>query len=146
MKGQTVGGKYTLERELARGGMGAVWEAFDTTLRRKVAVKLMTADHVASPSARGRFQREAMAIAQLKSPHVVQFYDYGIERETPFIVMEPLDGEDLQNRLARVGRLGVPAVATILTQAAKGLSAAHATGIVHRDIKPANIFLARHDG
>jgi eukaryotic-like serine/threonine-protein kinase len=146
MEGRTVAGKYTLEREIARGGMGAVWSAFDTSLRRRVALKLMSADHLASPSARSRFEREAMAIAQLQSPHVVQIYDYGIDGDAPYIVMELLDGEDLQARLSRLGRLPAPVVAGILTQAAKALSAAHASGIVHRDIKPANIFMARHDG
>src|SRR5580693_4543371 len=145
MEGRTVAGKYTLEREIARGGMGAVWSAFDTSLRRRVALKLMSADHLASPSARSRFEREAMAIAQLQSPHVVQIYDYGIDGDAPYIVMELLEGEDLQSRLTRLGKLTIPAAAAIITQAAKALSAAHASGIVHRDIKPANIFLARHD-
>src|SRR5277367_5497193 len=93
MEGRTIGGKYTLERELARGGMGAVWAAFDTALRRRVALKLMSPDHLASTSARSRFEREAWAIAQLQSPHVVQIYDYGIEDGAPYIVMELLDGE-----------------------------------------------------
>ena len=145
MQGRIVGGKYTLEQELARGGMGAIWVAYDAQLRRRVALKLMTPDHLTSPTARGRFEREAMAIAQLKSPHVVQIYDYGVEDAAPYIVMELLDGEDLQTRLGRVVRLPPAAIATILTQAAKALSAAHGAGIVHRDIKPANVFLARSD-
>jgi serine/threonine protein kinase/class 3 adenylate cyclase len=145
MEGRTIGGKYTLEREFARGGMGAVWAAFDSHLRRKVALKLMSADHLASPNARSRFEREAMAIAQLQSPNVVQIYDYGIDADAPYIVMELLEGEDLQARVTRLGKLPLAAAAGIITQAAKALSAAHASGIVHRDIKPANIFLARSD-
>jgi class 3 adenylate cyclase/tRNA A-37 threonylcarbamoyl transferase component Bud32 len=145
MEGRTIGGKYTLERELARGGMGAIWVALDTQLRRRVALKLMSPDHLASPSARSRFEREAMAIAQLQSPHVVQVYDYGVDDGAPYIVMELLEGEDLQTRLSRVGKMTLPMMATILTQAAKALAAAHGAGIVHRDIKPANIFLARAD-
>ena len=125
--------------------MGAVWAALDASLRRRVAVKLMSPDHVASPAARSRFEREAMAIAQLQSPNVVQIYDYGIDGDTPYIVMELLDGEDLQTRLNRLGKLPITAAAPILNQVAKALAAAHATGIVHRDIKPANIFIARHD-
>ncbi|APR78163.1 Adenylate cyclase [Minicystis rosea] len=119
--------------------------AFDAQLQRRVALKLMTADHVASPGARSRFEREAMAIARLQSPHVVQIYDYGVDEGAPYIVMELLEGEDLQARLGRVVRMPPAAIATILTQAAKALGAAHGAGIVHRDIKPANIFLARSD-
>jgi class 3 adenylate cyclase len=125
--------------------MGAVWAAFDASLRRRVALKLMSPDHLASPSARSRFEREAMAIAQLTSPNVVQIYDYGIDGDAPYIVMELLDGEDLQSRLTRLGKIPLPAAAGIIVQAAKALTAAHASGIVHRDVKPANIFLARHD-
>ncbi|MFT3771884.1 MAG: protein kinase [Minicystis sp.] len=146
MQGRIIAGKYTLERELARGGMGAIWVAFDAQLQRRVALKLMTPDHVASAGARSRFEREAMAIARLQSPHVVQIYDYGVDEGAPYIVMELLEGEDLQARLGRVVRMPPAAVASILTQAAKALGAAHGAGIVHRDIKPANIFLARHDG
>ena len=140
-----IGGKYTLERELARGGMGAIWVAFDSQLRRRVALKLMSPDHLASTSARSRFEREAMSIAQLQSPHVVQIYDYGVDAGAPYLVMELLDGEDLQARMTRVGRMPLAAVAWFLTQSAKALAAAHQSGIVHRDIKPANIFIARHD-
>jgi class 3 adenylate cyclase/tRNA A-37 threonylcarbamoyl transferase component Bud32 len=126
--------------------MGAVWAAFDAALRRRVALKLMSPDHLASSSARSRFEREAMAIASLTSPNVVQIYDYGIDGDAPYIVMELLDGEDLQSRLTRLGKIPLPAAAAIIVQAAKALTAAHDGGIVHRDIKPANIFLARHGG
>jgi class 3 adenylate cyclase/tRNA A-37 threonylcarbamoyl transferase component Bud32 len=125
--------------------MGAIWIAFDAQLRRRVALKLMSPDHLASVSARSRFEREAMAIAQLQSPHVVQIYDYGVDDGAPFIVMELLDGEDLQARMTRLGRMTLAAVASFLTQSGKALAAAHQNGIVHRDIKPANIFVARHD-
>ncbi len=145
MEGRTIGGKYTLEREIARGGMGAIWLALDEQLRRKVALKLMSPDHLASPTARARFEREARAVAQLKSPNVVQIYDYGIDEGAPFIVMELLEGEDLQARLNRLGRLSLPAASNIVTQMAKAIGAAHAAGIIHRDIKPANVFLARTD-
>lgn len=145
MEGRTIGLKYSLERELARGGMGAIWVALDSLLQRRVALKLMSPDHPASSSARSRFEREAMAIAKLKSPNVVQIYDYGIDNGAPFIVMELLEGEDLQSRLTRLGRLSIPMVISVVTQTAKALAAAHASGVVHRDIKPANIFLARTD-
>ncbi len=123
--------------------MGSIWVALDAQLQRRVALKLMRADNVASESARTRFQREAMAIAQIQNPHVVQVYDYGIDEGHPFIVMELLEGEDLDARLNRLKKLPLPAVAAVITQAARALSTAHAAGIVHRDLKPANIFLAR---
>src|SRR5690349_4086934 len=145
MTDRVIGNKYRLEREIARGGMGAVWIAFDAQLRRRVAVKLMSPDHMTSESLRGRFAREAVAIAQLQNPHVIQVYDYGIDGATPYIVMELLEGEDLEARLRRLERLPLAAVSTIVAQTAKALSAAHAAGIVHRDLKPANIFLAHSD-
>jgi eukaryotic-like serine/threonine-protein kinase len=146
MIGRIIGGKYSLEREIGRGGMGAIWIALDGQLRRRVALKLMRSDQLSSASSRSRFEREAMAVAQITNPHVVQVYDYGIDEESPYIVMELLEGEDLDARLSRHGRLPLAAVTTLVTQAAKALGTAHAAGIVHRDLKPANIFLARVEG
>jgi serine/threonine-protein kinase len=90
-----------------------------------------------------RFEREAKAAAKLKSAHIVQIMDYGVEDETLHIVMELLSGEDLASRIRRLGQLPLPAVAAILGQACKGLALAHEAGVVHRDLKPANLFLAR---
>jgi eukaryotic-like serine/threonine-protein kinase len=142
MIGRLVGGKYSLEREIGRGGMGSIWVALDTLLRRRVALKLMRPD-MTSPSSRGRFEREAMAVARIQHPHVIQIHDYGIDEESPYIVMELLEGEDMETRIARHPRLSIAAVATLVTQTAKALGAAHGAGIVHRDLKPANIFLVR---
>ncbi|MCC6557953.1 MAG: response regulator [Polyangiaceae bacterium] len=141
MSGRIVGGKYRLEREIGRGGMGSIWVAFDTTLRRRVALKLMGSEQPGSPVAQSRFEREAMAIAQLRNPHVIQIHDYGIDEGGPYIVMELLEGEDLEVRLERQRTLPLAAASMIVAQAAKALTAAHAVGIVHRDLKPANIFL-----
>ncbi|WP_437494308.1 protein kinase [Sorangium sp. So ce1014] len=139
--------KYMLIRHIGGGGMGQIWETEDLRLQRRVALKLMSAEHVQSPESRARFEREATAIAQLRNQHVVHIYDYGIDRgideERPYIAMELLEGEDLQRRLDHVRRLPLRAVASIVTQAARGLAAAHAAGIVHRDLKPGNVFLAR---
>ncbi|EYF00220.1 protein kinase domain-containing protein [Chondromyces apiculatus] len=143
---QEIGGKYLLERELARGGMGSIWVAFDTKLRRRVALKLMSLDQVSSTSSKERFEREAMAIAQLRNPHVIQVYDYGINDNAPYIVMELLDGEDLDSRLRKRGRLPLSTVNTILLQASRALGAAHGVGIIHRDLKPANIFIVAGEG
>jgi eukaryotic-like serine/threonine-protein kinase len=145
MTERTIGGKYSLEREIGRGGMGAIWLAHDPQLRRRVALKLMRTDQTTSPSSRSRFEREAMAIAQIRNPHVVQVYDYGIDEGRPYIVMELLEGEDLDARLQRHTKLSIPAVLAVLSQAAKALSTAHAAGIIHRDLKPGNIFLARSE-
>ncbi|AKT37165.1 protein kinase domain-containing protein [Chondromyces crocatus] len=138
---QQIGGKYSLERELDRGGMGSIWIAFDTKLRRRVALKLMRPDRPGSSGSHELFEREAMAIAQLHNPHVVQVYDYGIDGGSPYIVMELLEGEDLAARLHKRGSLPLTAVSQILMQAARALGAVHGEGIIHRDLKPANIFI-----
>lgn len=147
-QGERIANRYRLERELARGGMGSVWAGRDEKLRRKVAVKLVApdcslADDADATSAHERFEREAMAVAQLQSPHVVQVFDYGVERGYPYIVMELLEGEDLRTRLHAIKRVSLETAAHILVQTAKALSVAHAAGIVHRDLKPGNIFLVR---
>jgi len=148
-QGERIANRYRLERELARGGMGSVWAGRDEKLRRKVAVKLVAPDantnlaEVDADDAHERFEREAMAVAQLQSPHVVQVFDYGVERGFPYIVMELLEGEDLRTRLHTIKRVSLETAAHILVQTAKALSVAHAAGIVHRDLKPGNIFLVR---
>ncbi len=143
-QGSTVAGKYRLERLIGRGGMGSVWAARHLQLDTLVAVKFI--DTVADMGdARIRFEREAKAAAQLRSPHVVQILDHGIDDERPYIAMELLEGEDLGERLRRTPRLSLPATATLITQAAKALRRAHEHGVIHRDLKPGNIFLARFD-
>jgi eukaryotic-like serine/threonine-protein kinase len=146
-KSEVIAGRYRLVREIARGGMGSVWEGKDEKLRRKVAVKLVAPDLSAveadAADAHARFEREAMAVARLSSPHVVQVFDYGVERGCPYIVMELLEGEDLRTRLHRHPRLPLETAAQVLVQTAKALSVAHAAGIVHRDLKPGNIFLVQ---
>jgi len=141
--GAIVGGKYRLEQPLSRGGMGAVWIARHMHLRAPVAIKFMDPALAGTPAYRTRFEREARAAARLQSPHVVHVQDYGLEDDTPYLVMELLDGESLGERLHRELRLSIPEVARILLQIGKGLRRAHEAGLVHRDLKPANLFLAR---
>ncbi len=141
--GTIVFGRYVLRRELARGCMGSVWIGLDKRLQREVAVKLMQRNMVDHHEARSRFEREAMAVAQLRSPHIVQIFDYGIDHEIPFIVMELLEGDDLKARLKRLKTLSLEQTSQLVAQAAKGLAAAHAASIIHRDLKPANLFLVR---
>jgi CheY-like chemotaxis protein len=126
--------------------MGAVWTAFDPDLRRRVAVKVLRQGEAPSTRLVERFHREALSIAQLHHPNVLQIHEFGVDNGFPFIVMELLSGEDLRARLQRQTRMSVGAVANIVSQAARALAAAHAAGIVHRDLKPANLFLARADG
>ena len=141
-----IAGKYRLERCIGQGAMGSVWGARHLALDLPVAVKFMTPELVESAQAVARFEREAVAAARLRSPHVVQVLDHGVDDGAPFIAMEWLEGEDLGARLRRVGRLSLRDAATIATQAAKALRAAQDEGVVHRDLKPSNIFLARVHG
>ncbi|UQA60510.1 serine/threonine protein kinase [Polyangium aurulentum] len=143
-EGSIIAGRYRLGRPLAKGGMGSVFFAEHVQLRTSVAIKLMAPALAASADARARFEREAQASAVIKSPHVVQVYDYGVEGDCPYIVMELLDGEDLEHRLVRVGRLSLAATMDIVQQVCKALRRAHELGVVHRDLKPANLFLSRH--
>ena len=143
--GQIIAGKYELRAMLARGGMGSVWRARHILLDVDVAVKLMAPALLSSADQRIRFGREAKAAAQIKSSHVVKIHDYGFDGETPYMVMELLDGEDLGACLRREKRLSPARAAELLAQIARGLHGAHELGIIHRDLKPANIFLARAD-
>jgi serine/threonine protein kinase len=140
-----VVGRYLLRRQLGQGGMGSVWEAEHTALRAAVAVKLIDPAIAGSPDALSRFMREAQASASLRSPHVVQILDYGVDQGRPYIAMELLDGESLAQRLARVSRLSPRETALILTHVARAISKAHEAGIVHRDLKPDNIFIVQND-
>jgi eukaryotic-like serine/threonine-protein kinase len=145
--GRIIAGKYRLDQELARGGMGSLWVAFDRSLRRRVAIKFIIntgSAHIEEASV--RFEREARAVAQIRSPHVVQTHDYGLDHGHAYMVMELLEGEDLGVRLMRERRLRAATVAKILRQLAKGLDAVHAAGIIHRDLKPGNVFIARVAG
>ena len=99
--GSIFGQKFAIERPLARGGMGSVWAGRHLTLDVPIAVKLMKQTIAASQPARARFEREARAAAQLRSPHVVQILDYGVDAGTPYMVLELLTGEDLRARLER---------------------------------------------
>jgi serine/threonine-protein kinase len=125
--------------------MGAVWVARHVTLGSQLAVKFLDPKLAASPSFVARFEREARAAASIRSPHVVQVHDFGVDDGIPYIAMELLHGEDLRSRIRRMGRLSLATTSGLLLQVGKGLRRAHEAGIVHRDIKPGNLFLARVD-
>jgi serine/threonine-protein kinase len=140
-----VAGRFRLVRPIGRGGMGSVWLAMHLGLDVPCAVKFIEGEGAQLPEAQARFEREAKAAAQLRSPHVVQILDHGVYAGTPYIAMELLEGEDLGKRLSRLGRLSPDDVLAVVRQVARALAKAHALGVVHRDLKPDNIFLARDD-
>jgi len=144
--GDIIGGKYQIERLLAAGGMGSIWVARHRELDTDLAVKFMSEELVDDDSIRLRFKREAKAAAQLKSEHVTQIFDYGVDAQTPYIAMELLVGEDLRQLLRRDGPQTPQRCADILAQVCQGLQVAHDAGIIHRDLKPSNIFLAQIGG
>jgi eukaryotic-like serine/threonine-protein kinase len=142
--GDTIGGKYVIEALLGAGGMGAVFLANHEQLRRHVAIKFLLSEAMSNPEAFARFEREAHAAAALQSDNVTRVIDMGaLPDNTPYIVMEYLEGEDLAARLASLGHLPPEQAVAYVIEACDALSEAHALGIVHRDIKPANLFLAR---
>jgi serine/threonine-protein kinase len=140
-----IADKYQLLKQLGRGAMGAVWQAKHLTLRSSVAVKLMDPMIGLSPSGVARFLREARAAAELRSPHVVQILDHGVDKGQPYIVMEMLEGESLSERLRRVGRLSPRETARIVSHVARALARAERAKVVHRDLKPDNVFLVRNE-
>jgi serine/threonine-protein kinase len=122
--------------------MAAVWAGIDTRLDRPVAVKVLDGAASADPAMVQRLDQEARAVAKLAHPNVVAVYDVGIEGDVPYLVMELVEGQDLQQRIAG-GPLDVGQAIGIAAQICDGLAAAHHAGVVHRDIKPANILLTR---
>ena len=142
--GQIVAGKYSIERIIARGGGGIVVQAKHLQLREPCAIKFMLPGALGTGMARERFLREARAVARLKSDHVVRIFDVDeIAAETPYIVMEYLEGLDLDALVRRRGPLPVPEAALYVVQICAALAEAHGLGIIHRDLKPANVFLTR---
>lgn len=136
-----VGSRYLLERRIASGEMGEVWEATDRVLGRRVAVKVLNADLARDEELRDRFRSEARAAARLTHPGVVGVYDYGSHESTLFLVTELVQGETVPSVLARRGPLDAAETMSIVAQAASVLAAARALGIVHRDVQPADLLL-----
>lgn len=136
-------GRYEVERIIGSGGMGVVFKAFDTELNRPVAVKVLAPYLAGSGAARKRFAREARAAAAVVHEHVVAIHNVETDGEAPFLVMQFVAGESLQQRIDREGPLDVCEILRIGMQTAAGLAAAHAQGLVHRDVKPSNILLEK---
>jgi serine/threonine-protein kinase len=147
--GHIVAGRYRLVSPLGRGAAGEVWKAEHLGLGTPVAIKVIV-DAVFGPSNPkraelvARFFREAQAAASLRSPHVVQIFDHG-DDGVPYIAMELLEGETLEQRLEHVRVLSPAMTAEVVTQIARAIGKAHKAGIVHRDLKPGNVFLVKND-
>jgi eukaryotic-like serine/threonine-protein kinase len=133
-------GPYRIDRKLAEGGMGEVYQAFDSRLERRVAIKVLPAHLSRDASALMRFERETKALAALSHPNILAIFDVGRHGGTAFAVTELLTGATLRERIER-GRLPVATAVEVAAQAARGLAVAHAEGVVHRDLKPENLFV-----
>ena len=134
-------GRYEIERVIGAGGMGVVLKAHDTELNRPVAIKVLAAYLAHSGAARQRFSREGRAAAAVVHEHVVSIHNVETQAEMPYLVMQYVPGQSLQTRVDQHGPLSVKEILRIAIQAAAGLEAAHAQGVVHRDVKPSNILL-----
>jgi len=143
-----LGGKYQINRLLGEGGMGAVYEAIHTGTGRRVAVKVINTSEIKqSKEVVARFHREARATGAIDSRHIAMVLDVGEDPQGAlYMVMEYLQGEDLQELLQKLGPLPTDLALRIAAQACLGLQKAHEAGVVHRDIKPANIFITHRDG
>ncbi len=136
-------GKYEVVSHIATGGMGAVYKAIDTVLKREVALKVLPPEMASKPNALERFRREARNAARLRHENIVTIYEFSQAATTFYLAMEFVDGIDLQEYIDRKGRLEPEEARLIALQSARALEHAHTQGIVHRDIKPSNFLLAR---
>jgi serine/threonine protein kinase len=137
----TLNGRYRIDAEIGSGGMSTVYLAFDQTLERPVAVKVLHSEICQDPSALERFRREARTVAQLSHPNVVMVIDAGEDEERPYIVFEHIQGETLKDRIRRLGPLPISAAVAYAIEIGRALEAAHERQLVHRDVKPHNVLI-----
>ena len=141
MIGTLLSGRFRLEERVGAGGMSTVYRAFDETLERWVAIKVLQNDIAGDEDQIERFRREARSVARLNHPHVVTVIDAGEDQGCPYIVFEYMAGETLKERIRRLGRLAVPEALAYAIEIARALQAAHMELLVHRDVKPQNVLL-----
>jgi hypothetical protein len=139
--GTLLNDRFRLEEKIGAGGMSTVYRAFDPTLERWVAIKLMHRDISTDPDQLERFRREARAVARLNHPHIVTVIDAGEDEGAPYIVFEYVSGETLKDRIRRQGRLPVGEAVAYAIEVGRGLSCAHSHRLVHRDVKPQNVLI-----
>ncbi len=140
-EGVELGGRYRLTSRIATGGMGEVWRAQDGVLGREVAVKILKEEYTGDAGFLDRFRAEARHTAALSHPNIAGVYDYGEADHSAYLVMELVPGEPMSDLLAERGSLPPRETAGLLAQAADGIAAAHAAGLVHRDVKPGNLLV-----
>ena len=144
--GELIGDTYCITGTVGEGGMASVYEAEHARLPKRFAVKVLLAELARNPEAIGRFEREAQAAARIIHPHVLDVVDVLHTADgRPCLVTELLEGEELGSLFDRVHKLAAGPAIEICRQAARGLAAAHANGVIHRDLKPANLFLCRRE-
>jgi serine/threonine-protein kinase len=141
MIGTLLSDRFRLEEKIGSGGMSTVYRAFDETLERWVAIKLMHREISSDSDQLERFRREARAVARLNHPHVVTVIDFGEDDDHPYIVFEYVEGENLKERLRRAGRLPVPEAVAYAIEIGRALECAHSNKLVHRDVKPQNVLI-----
>src|SRR5436190_7672170 len=139
--GTLISDRFRLEEKVGAGGMSSVYRAFDPTLERWVAIKLMHRDISTDPDQLERFRREARAVASLNHPHIVTVIDAGEDEGAPYIVFEYVEGETLKDRIRRLGRLPVPESVAYAIEIGRALQCAHSARLVHRDVKPQNVLI-----
>ncbi len=143
---RTIENRYRLEKLLGKGGMGAVYEATNLRINRRVAVKILSGAMFGNRDALRRFEREAQTAGKLNHRNIVTVFDYGVlSTEGAFLVMELVKGETLSEVLKRKGKLDAETVVAWFAQVLDGVEAAHKAGIIHRDLKPDNIFVTRNE-
>lgn len=144
MPGETLSGRYLIERKLGSGGAAEVLLAADTILHRQVAIKRLHGWLSADREARVRFQQEAQAFARLTHPHIVALFDVGEDNNRPYLVMEYLEGETLRKIISAEGPFHPDDIAVVIEHIGEALDYAHRRGVVHRDIKPENVLVDRN--